>query len=203
MNNYLFKTALVFFLTLPLFAFGQMPQWTQNAWRENAFPASEYYTGFVRDKLQSAAGIGNALKTLDRDAQNQLAESIIVNIEGDTRTVTASSSIERGNTSAEMVITDYRQAIQTATRATTVKCEVKSYHDTETGMIYAFAVVRRADLAAYYTKQINVDLNKVEVALGTAEQLVAAGKKMSARRQCLTAKSVLEGIAYSQDLLTA
>jgi hypothetical protein len=47
-----------------------------------------------------------------------------------------------------------------------VKSEVKSYYEPSTGTLYALAVVRRADLAAYYQKQIDLDLNKVETALG-------------------------------------
>jgi hypothetical protein len=192
------------FAVLPLFAWGQTaPAWTQDAYREASYPAAEWYTGFVRDHLKASANAGVALKALERDAQNQLAESIIVNIEGATQVENASTRIQNGKQSAEQITTDYRQAVRTATAATTVKSEVKSWHDPASGALYAFAAVRRSDLSAYYQKQINNDLNKVDVALGTAEQLVAAGKKMSAFRQCSTAKTTLDGITYYQDLLTA
>jgi hypothetical protein len=70
-------------------------------------------------------------------------------------------------------------------------------------MIYAFAAVRRADLSAFYQKQITLDLNKVESALGIAEQLTAAGKKMSAFRECSNAAKLFAGITLYQDLLAA
>jgi hypothetical protein len=190
-------------LSLPVYGQMDAPLWIQDIYREQNYPAEHWYTGFSRDRLKAGAIAGAALKTLERDAQNQLAESIIVNIEGATQVENTSVAIQTGNKSAEQITTGYRQAVRTATAATTVKSEVKSYHDPASGTLYAFAAVRRTDLAAYYQKQINNDLNRVDVALETAEQLVAAGKKMSAFRQCGTAKKTLDGIAHYQDLLTA
>jgi hypothetical protein len=198
------KSIGILFALLPLLAWGQTaPMWTHDAYRERNYPATEWYTGFVRDQLRATVYAGEALKALERDAQNQLAESIIVNIEGFTQVENASTRVQNGNRSAEQITTDYRQAVRTATAAITVKSEVKSWHDPASGALYAFAAVRRADLAAYYPKQINNDLNRVDVALGTAGQLAAAGKKMSAFRQCGAAKETLNGVAHYQDLLTA
>jgi hypothetical protein len=81
--------------------------------------------------------------------------------------------------------------------------EVRSFHDPADGTLYAFASVRRADLAAFYRKQINLDLNKVETALVIAEQLAAAGKKMSAFRKCSEAEKLFAGVTLYQDLLAA
>jgi hypothetical protein len=198
------KSVVLLFAVLPLFVWGQTaPMWTQDAYRERSYPAAEWYTGFVRDQLRAVADAGEALKALERDAQNQLAESIIVSIEGATQVENASTHVQNGNRSTEQITTGYRQAVHTATAATTVKSEVKSWRDPASGALYAFAAVRRADLAAYYPKQINNELNKVDVAVGTAEQLAAAGKKMSAFRQCSAAKETLDGVAHYQDLLTA
>jgi hypothetical protein len=190
---------------LPLGIFGQatMPFWTQDVYREQNYPTDEWYTGFVRDKFKAETEIGKALKALERDAQNQLAESIIVKIEGNTRVDNSSQSIQSGSKQTELITSDYRQAVQTATTATTVKNEVKSYHEPSSGTLYAFAAVRRTDLAAFYQKQINLDLNKVETALSIAEQLAAAGKKMNAFRKCDEANQLFAGITLYQDLLAA
>ncbi len=188
---------------LPQWAQAQTPAWIQEAYRSANYPHSEWYTGFSRSKLQQGSNVGAALKNLEKDAQNQLAESIIVNIDGETSVINTSEQIQVGSISYEQIQTGYIQAVSTATKATTVKSEVKSYHDPASNMLYAFAAVRRSDLSAYYIKQINNDLNKVDIALGTSEQLVAAGKKMSAYRQCQSVKKTLNGIAYYQDLLVA
>ncbi|MDR2383838.1 MAG: hypothetical protein LBD76_08175 [Prevotellaceae bacterium] len=190
---------------LPLAIYGQAttPLWTQDDYRNLNYPAEEWYTGFVRDKLNDEDDTGKALKALERDAQNQLAESIIVKIEGSTKVEHTSQSFRNGNSREELITSDYQQAVNTATTATTVKSEVKSYCDPSSGMLYAFAAVRRADLVAFYQQQINLDLNKVETALGIVEQLVAAGKKINAARACNEAKKFFENITLYQDLLAA
>jgi hypothetical protein len=191
---------------LPLGVFGQTattPLWTQDVYRDLNYPASEWYIGFVRDKLKAGTETGKALKALERDAQNQLAESIIVKIEGATQVEHASQSVQSGNDRRELIISDYQQAVKTATTATTVKSEMKSHCDPSSGTLFAFAAVRRADLAAFYQKQINLDLNKVETALAIAEQLATAGKKMNAFRQCDEAKKLFDNITLCQNLLVA
>jgi hypothetical protein len=201
---------MIILMGLPLAVCGQaaLPLWTQDTYRERSFPAAEWYTGFVRDRLKAGADVGRALKTLERDAQSQLAEGIVVTIEGSTQVESASaqrqgSSSGGGGGSSEYITSHYKQAVRTATQAKTVKTDVRSHYDPASGYLYAFASVRRADLAAFYRRQIGVELGKVETALAVAEQLVAAGKKMSARRKCVEAEETLEGIAFEQSLLTA
>ncbi|MDR3329076.1 MAG: hypothetical protein LBS63_03065 [Prevotellaceae bacterium] len=202
MRNILF-IAMMCGLPAALQGQASLPLWTQDAVRERSYPAAEWYIGFVSDRLKAGAEAGKALKALERDAQNQLSESIIVTIEGSSQVENTSESYQSGGKRTEQITTGYKQAVKTATTATTVKNEVKSYHDPATGKLYAFAAVRRADLAAFYRKSINVDLNKVETALGVAEQLVAAGKKMSARRKCEEGQKTLASVSFFRDLLTA
>jgi hypothetical protein len=199
------KLLITLLAGLPLCVCGQaaLPLWTQDAYRERSFPAEAWYTGFARDRLKAGANAAEALKALGRDAQNQLAESIIVTIEGSTQVENASVQHSGGGQAAEHTTTSYRQAVKTATQAKTVKTDLKSHYDPATGMVYAFASVRRADLAAFYQKQVSIELGKVETALAVTEQLVAAGKKMSARRKCFEAEKILDGIALEQSLLAA
>jgi hypothetical protein len=190
---------------LPLGLYGQaaLPLWTQDAYRERSFPADAWYTGFARDRLKAGADVNKALKALERDAQNQLAEGIMLTVEGSTQVETASEQRTSGGHTAEHSSTLYRQAVKTATQAKTVKTDLKSHYDPAAGMVYAFAAVRRADLAAFYRKQIALELGKVETALAVADQLVAAGKKMSARRKCFEAEKTLENLSLDQRLLAA
>jgi hypothetical protein len=195
---------IILLAVISLSAWGQAaPAWTEEGYRELHYPVSEWYTGFVRDRLGATARVGDALKALEREAQSQLAEGILVRIEGVSRVENRSIRVQSEGRAAERTTTDYRQAVRTATSATTVKSEVKSWHDPASNALYAFAAVRRSDLAAYYKRQVDNDLNKVNAALNTAGQLAAAGKKMSAFRQCTAAKTILDGVVYYQDLLTA
>ncbi|MCL2682632.1 MAG: hypothetical protein FWE63_03985 [Bacteroidales bacterium] len=199
------RLLLLLWLGLPfaICAQGSLPMWTHDAVRQRDYPAREWYTGFVRDRLKADEDVGAALRNLERAAQNQLAENIIVMIESDSRLRMGSEQHQSGGQSSEVITTNYRQVITTATSATTVKTEVRSYHDPETGTLYAFATVRRSDLAAFYKRQINTDLNKVEIAIGASEQLVASGKKMDAHRRIEEAKRNLNDISYLHSLLIA
>ncbi len=182
---------------------GVAPAWIQTAVRERNYPADEWYTGFAREKLKPNADAAIALKSLERNAQNALAESIIVTIDGHTEVENTSTQLQAGDKRAEVIATEYKQAVTAATKATTVKSEVKSWHDPQSGMLYAFAAVKRSDLAAFYKKQINLDLNKTEIGIGVSEQMVAAGKKMSARRKIEECQKILAGVSYQSDLLAA
>ena len=190
-------------LVLPLLAQAQTPQWTNAAFRELTYPASEWYTGFARNYLQSGAEVGAALRTLERDAQNQLAESIIVAIASESLLENISSQQQTDGQFSEVIITHYQQAVRTATSATAVGMNVRSHHNPATGAIYALAVVRRADLAAFYRNQINVDLNRVDNSILASEQLVAAGRRIAAQHIVEEARTILSGVAYHQNLLVA
>ena len=199
------KIFLLIFAGVSLVAFGYAnpPLWTDDGYRTNNYPADQWYTGFVRDRLVDGANVGSALSSLERVAQNQLAESIIVTIDGNTQVESSSTQWQSGTQRGEVIVTDYRQAVTTATTATTVKSDVRSYHDPATGVLYAFAAVKRSDLAAFYEKQIDIDLNKAEIAIEVSKQLVAAAKKMNAYRKVEEAKQILNKVNFYRDLLVA
>jgi hypothetical protein len=196
---------IVLLAGLPLGVLGQatMPSWTEDAFRELHYPADEWYTGFARNKLKTDEELGDAIKKLEQDAKAQLAESIILKIEETTKMKQASESIQSGNDSREIITSEYEQDVKTATSATTVGCELKSHYEPSSGALYAFAVVRRADLATFYQKQIDLDLNEVENALSMVNQLIAVGKKMSASQKCFDAMAFFANVTRYQKLLSA
>jgi hypothetical protein len=206
MLKLMLKLMLIFIPAwLPSALYGQAtaPMWTLDDYRELNYPADQWYVGFVRDKLKAGDDVDESLKSLERNAQNQLAESIIVKIEGNTQVENTSLSIQNGDNTEEQITVDYRQALRTATAATAVKSEMKSYYEPSTETLYAFAAVRQADLVAFYQKQIDLDLNRVETALAISEQLAAAGKKISAFRKCEETAKLFVDVALYQDLLAA
>ncbi|MDR0970974.1 MAG: LPP20 family lipoprotein [Bacteroidales bacterium] len=198
------KYFLLLFVGFSITTFGQsIPNWTEEEWRELNYPAELYYTGFVREKLQNNISIGDALGALENSAKNQLAESIIIKIEGSTKLTDNSTQQQIGDNRSETITTQYMQAVSTATSATAVGMEIKSYYNPSNNMMYAFAFAKRSDLSAFYTQQIDLDINKVESLLSLSEQLVASGKKMQANGKCLEAQKILIDIASYQNLLTA
>ena len=177
------------------------PSWAIDAYRERNYPVREWYTGFVRDRLRAGADVNGALRSLEREALNQLAESIIVTVEGVTRVENTSRQRQTGAYNAETITTDYRQVVRTATTATTVNTEVKSYYDPSEGTLLAFAAVQRSELAAYYRRQITFDLTKVEAAINLSGELAAAGRKINARSTVAEAKQMLADVGSYRSML--
>ena len=177
----------------------QTPEWTQSAYRQQHFPSQEWYVGYAFGRLTAGGNAANELAALERNALNRLAESIIVTVNSETSLLR--KSIQRGE--IDETSTDYNQAIRTATTTTTVRTDVVSYRDAATGDLYALATVRRADLAAFYSRQLNVDLSKAETAVGVSEQLAQAGKKISARQKVVEARKALADVYSYIDLLAA
>src|SRR5215470_7847007 len=92
-------TAAVVFLS-PRFSYGQTytiaPQWIQESWREVSYPQSEWYTGFSQDALKKDVDAAKALKRVEKEAQNRMAQGISVRISGTSQTRTTSSQTRQG-----------------------------------------------------------------------------------------------------------
>lgn len=58
---------------------------------------------------------------------------------------------------------------------------IKEYRDPETGMLAAFAYVKKSTLIQQLLKQITTSLTKVEMSLDQIDQLVVTGQKLQAR----------------------
>jgi hypothetical protein len=167
------------------------------------YPPAEWYTDVVtvnvgNDDLEKAnnrakeavmAGVSSKIRSD--------VESSKTSINSSEKTVTASSEDERVKS---LLVSSSK--IVSNTRIFSIEV-APTYYDKAEGMVYAFAAVRRADLAAFYKKLIDVDLNKVETAVSVSEQLVSAGKKMSAFRKCEEVKTLFKDIELYQDLLVA
>ena len=181
----------------------QPPEWTQSAHRESAYPAAEWYTGFAFNNLRAGENVATALSTLQQNALNAMTERIIVTVRSTSELTTTRQQRQSGGSTEEEINRDYRQAVQTATTATTVNTDVRTHYNAATGEIFAFAAVRRSELAAFYRRQLNVDLNRAETAVGVSEHLVEAGRKISAREKVMEARATLADVYSYIDMLAA
>ena len=176
------------------------PRWIDDAERDRIYPAQTYFRGYAIGNVRQGETVETARRRLLKDAQGLLAEDIRVTVRSNTSQQSLSKSVNQ----AERVESTFTASVETAAAAEIAGIHSEpAYHDPATGMMYAFVYVRRADLAAFYRNQINLDLNKAEIAVGVAEQLVAAGKKMSAHRKVQEAKQALDGLDFYRYLLIA
>ena len=174
------------------------PIWVHDVYRKINYPPEKWHAGFVQARLQAGEDAVGKLKTMERDAINQLAEGIIVTIESETQ-VENNSGQSGGSDNA---VTGIRQKVKTATSATLINLDINSHYDPETGMLYAFAAIKRSDLASYYQKQLLLDVSKAETAIEALRRYIGEGKKSSARGKIKEANRLLDDIRFYRTMLS-
>ena len=193
-------TATILFTGISFVLSGQeKPRWMDENQRDLNYPAHIYFTGFAYGDAPMEKPLQDVAQQIKTEAQADLSNKIRVQISSQSQNTIAAVSTNGQYDESERF---YSQSM-TESNAEVVGITIETYHDTKTRTVYAFAAVKRADLAAFYKKQIHVDLNKVETAIDAAEQLVEAGKKISAHRKMEEAKQTLTGISFYRDLLVA
>jgi hypothetical protein len=182
-------------LLLAQFACSQTkPLWIDEAWRSANHPASEWYTGFSQNSLEPKAA--KTLEQLERDAQNKMAESIIVRISSQSTTEKESNIVQKGKSSSETLEQKHKQEIQTSTSIEIAASQVRSYHDSKTNRMYAFATVKKKDLANFYRSNINSLFAFAEKEFFIAEQLAETGKKKQALAKIETIEDSLKNASF-------
>ena len=174
------------------------PIWVHDVYRQINYPPEKWHTGFVQDRLKANQNAGAILKTMERDAINQLSESIIITVESETQVENTGRQPD-GSGNAE---TNFKQKVTTSTSSTLINLEIHSHYDPSTGMLYAFAAIKRSDLATYYQKQLISDLSNAETAIELSKQHIMAGEKSSARSKIKEAKRLLDDIKFYRTMLS-
>ena len=189
--------ALCFF---PLVGEAQSPSaWLTSQAREMNYPADKYIWGFVPGNLRNGEPESSLLERLKIDAKKEAAGKIRTMVEAETSN-TAWQFTNGEDYSFASLYQDYTR--QTA-QAEIVGIQIETYYDASERMGYAFAYVKKSDLAVYYKSQINLQLQQVQTALNTAATAVNAGQKMRAKKACEDALQPLAKAEFAQDLLTA
>jgi len=191
---------LIFLATVSLVLAGQgKPDWLDENLRRMKYPENVFITGFAWNELTSGKTLQDVTQQVKTEAQADLTRKILVQVT--SRTTTEITAV---NASGQ-----YRET-ESFTGSTTAESDIElaglnteSYYDLATRNVYAFAVVKREDLASYYTCNITMNLAQAEGLLQTVQNLEAAGEKVKARRQCEAAKTTLDRIRSMQRLLTS
>jgi len=176
--------------------------WVQDGWRSSHYPSGEWYTGFARDKVKGNPSQEN-FKMVEKDAQNSLSESIIVQIKGTSSVENTSSQTQSSKNLNEATAKNYKQAITTASNAVVAKMDTRSHFDKESGYIYGFAVVKKEDLANFYMSNINSLFAFADKEFVRLEMLAEQGKKNSAFGKIQVIEDSLKNVGYWGSLLQA
>jgi len=195
-----FSCSVILLVTVSLLLAGQgKPDWLDENLRRMNYPENVFITGFAWNELTGGKTLQDATQQVKTEAQANLTRKILVQI-----TSRATTEITAVSVSGQ-----YRET-ESFSGSTTAESDVElaglntvSYYDPATGIVYAFAAVRRDDLASYYSSNIAMILAQTEGLLQTAQNLEAAGEKVKARQQCERADSLLAKVRSAQHLLTA
>jgi len=188
---------LILFLAVSIFAQGLAPEWVDESWRLSHYPKSEWYTGFATDRVMKGQPDSKAYQAVEKNAQSKLSESIVVTVQGSSAVQISSKQTQKGET----INRNYDQNIKTASNAVLAKVETRSYFDKKSGYIYGFAVVRKKDLAEFYSARINGLFSFAESEFSLASQLAETGKKKSALNKMKAIEDSLLKVSYWENFL--
>ena len=192
-------------LLLPHSAHSQAgaPMWVNDTWRNTNHPQSLWYVGFSQDGVRSGVSTAEALRNVEQDARNKMVESIIVNVRSGSETVTGSARVQQGAQVTEAVTRQYTQMIQASTNAVVARTETHSWLDAANNRVYAFAAVKRADLAAYYIAQVDAGFSEAQRAVALAKQAADLGRQKDANERLAEAKRQIESTTEFREMLRA
>ena len=181
----------IFFATISLVLAGQgKPNWLDEEFRQMKYPENVFITGFARSDLNDGKTLDDAIQQAKTEAQADLSRKIRVQITSRITTETTAVSADG----------QYRET-ESLTGSTTVESDIElvglyteSYYDPARRMAYAFAVVKRDEVAGFYRRMIHQELNEAENILSIAKEIAAAGKRMNARSKAVEAKIILNGV---------
>ena len=198
--------AAVIFLS-PQFLYAQRaaiaPHWIQESWREVNHPQRDWYTGFSQGAVQRGETVQQVTQRVENEARNRMAQGISVQISGTSQTRTTSNQARQGDKVNETIDREYDQIIQASTNAQVVKTQTFTHHDPQSNIVYAFAAVKRSDLASYYASVIETGLGEAQQGFNTAKQLAEAGNSRGAAEKIVQSKSKIESLGQYRDMLLA
>jgi hypothetical protein len=178
-----------------------VPLWISDAWRSKYYPSSEWYTGFSQDVLKQKANTAESLNRLEKEAQNKMAENIAFSISGISTVANSGDKKQQAQNYSEKTSVEYRQIILSSTDAKVTGMETRSYHDTETSRIYAFAAVKKKDMANFYKARISSIFSFANNEFAIAEYFTEQGKKKQALDKIHAAEDTLKSISHWGSLL--
>jgi uncharacterized protein YcgL (UPF0745 family) len=171
------------------------PPWIQDEWRSSRYPSAEWHTGFARDRANGSPGKAE-YEAVEKDAQNKLSESIVVQVQSVSTLENTSQQTKIGQNISETISRDYIKRITSTSNAVLAKMETHSHFDPQSGYIYAFAAVKKKDLASFYKSSINSLFAFAEKEFAIAEQLEEQGKKKMALDKIRAVDDSLKNVSY-------
>jgi len=177
------------------------PCWRNESCRQNSYPRNDWYLGFAEDTLGYRENVAKSRSVLEQQARSKMVESIRMDVSSRTETETKSELKSNNGLSNETISKIFAETIKVTAGAELINTFTNSYHDSGKKKIYAFAAVKKSDLAAYYAQMIELNLSEAMHSVALSRQLVDLGKRNEALIKLSEAKKAVESTANHRILL--
>ena len=190
----------VFFSMLCIILFAQeKPVWMDADIRNLQYPQENFLTGFAEGNVNAGENIDKAVSRIKTSAQTDLLEGLKVTVKSNTKSEIGAVN-NNGNYNEFETLS---QISEKSVAADVIGLNVEHFFDKKKNYIYAFAFVKKTELADYYKKNLSLNVSQAENLLLTAKNLENKKDYASANKQCEDALINIGKIRYTQDLLTA
>jgi len=177
------------------------PCWKNESCRLKSYPANEWYSGFAEDTLGYKENVAKSRNILEQQARSKMVESIRMDVSSRTEMETKSELKSNNGLSTETINKIFTETVKVTAGTELINTFTDSYHDSNKKKIYAFAAVKKSDLANYYAQMIELNLNEAMHSIALSKQLVELGKKNEVLIKLSEAKKSVESTAQHRILL--
>jgi len=171
----------------------ELPCWQKEACLSATYPESQWYFGFAEGNSDIPRN------ALEQQARGKMVEKIRVDVSSRS-SVETRSKMSSGN---EDISRDFASTTQISADAEVVNSFSDSYNDAKARKVYAFAAVRKVDLASYYARKIESALSEARQSLELAGQMAKSDRKKDAIEKLNAGKKHIESCSRYRSLLLA
>ena len=175
-------TLFFFFLQMTFFVMAQSePAWVDSDQRRAFYPDGIYFTGYSEGQRVGSESVERATKRIKDAARVEAVSTIQVHVKNSTQNQALSQTLRTMEGTFRQSTRQFASHTQTSVDVEIPGLQVDAWTNPSTGMISAFAYVKKASLIRQLEKKITVLLTKIETTLDQIDQLIANGQKLEAR----------------------
>ena len=178
-----------------------LPCWKNEFCRANSYPENEWYLGFAEDTISNKTNVTEFRGVLEQQARGKIAESMRMEVYSQKEMETKGELRSGDGLNSETINRIFAETVKVNAAAVLVNTFTDSYQDVNRKKIYAFAAVRKADLAGYYEQIIQMNLSEAEHNIAIAK-LSEAKKNIESTVQYRTLLLIVDaktGLERSQN----
>lgn len=184
---------LFFLLVICNFVKAQKPDWVSFEQRKSLYPAEEFFKGFSLKDVGKSDKLGESLERVKENAISNLSNSVQVTVES----VSTLNTLEVNDELKQ----EFKENIASFSRVDLAGINAQTYHDKRKDRVYAFAYVKKQDLADYYLEQVILKKNEIASKIEMADDFASSGRRDKALKSYFECKPLFTEIKEAQSMI--